>query len=67
MDKYFTKNNKEITHLVSKGKTEIILGIGIKALRRAQKIAKQKNTYPYEIYNLNKEGKKQVAGFGIPN
>ena len=57
MKRYFTENGKEVTDRVKNG-----LLIIFSSRLEAEKHARQKKSYSYQVFNLE----RQHAGWGVP-
>jgi hypothetical protein len=59
--RYYTENDVEITHKIKTGETKLV-----KTVFEALKVARDSNSYHYDVYSQEEGQRKQHAGFGIP-
>lgn len=63
---YFTQERVDITKKIEQEKTVLFIGTNYETEQEAEKLAKQKRSYVYEVFTDNEFQRRVQIGFGVP-
>ena len=64
---YFTEERVDITKRLEEEKTTLFIGLSREIELNAEKLAKEKRSYVYEVYSYNTFKKFVLVGYAVPS
>ncbi|MDB0603155.1 hypothetical protein PL373_18890 [Tenacibaculum maritimum] len=64
---YFTEQRVDITKRIEQGKTTLFFGLSRKTELEVEKLAEQKRSYVYDVFQNSEFDRLELVGYAVPN